>query len=93
MPLHKEQHVMQFMRETGFTYAQAAGQMDDLPFAEFVGIPYEHVKPFVTDEKKISLGTQMFKFHRWYLQKSKEEMLMFGVKYRDHNFFCGKDDF
>ena len=66
--------------------------MDDIPVTEVVGVPYEHEKPFVTKEQ-IRLGTQMFKFHNWYLLKSKEEMKMFGVKYRDQDFFRGKDHF
>jgi hypothetical protein len=37
----------------------------------------------------------MHKFHRWYLQMSKEgdPMHMFGVKYHDHEFFAREDDF
>jgi hypothetical protein len=79
----KEKHAMEFMQETGFTYEQAAKQTDDNPFAEVVGLPYEYGKPFITDDEEISLGTQMHKFYRWYLQISKEEdpLYMFGVKY------------
>ena len=36
---------------------------------------------------EISLGAQM------YLQKSKEEIYMFGIKYRDQDLFHGDDDF
>jgi hypothetical protein len=37
----------------------------------------------------------MHRFHRWYLRMSKENdpKQMFGVKYRDHDFFTGEDDF
>jgi hypothetical protein len=36
----------------------------------------------------------MHRFHSWYLQMSKEEdpMHMFGVKFRNHDFFNGEDD-
>jgi hypothetical protein len=96
VPTQKEQHATKFMRETGFTYAQVARQ-DDIPVAEVVGLPYEHGKPFVTkeeeeEEEEVNLGTQMFKFHRWYLKMLKEETHMFGVKYRDHDFFSREED-
>ncbi|KAG2620422.1 hypothetical protein PVAP13_3NG092460, partial [Panicum virgatum] len=52
-----------------------------------------HGKPFVTEEEEKSLGTQMFNLHRWYLRMAKDEGKMFGVKYRDHDFFRGEDDF
>ena len=55
--------------------------------------PFEHGKPFVTEEEEKSLGTQMFNLHRWYLRMSNDEGKMFGVKYRDHDFFRGEDDF
>jgi hypothetical protein len=37
----------------------------------------------------------MHKFYRCYLEQSKGEYknIMFGVKYRDHNFFTREDDF
>ena len=55
--------------------------------------PFQHGKPFVTEEEEKSLGTQMFNLHRWYLRMAKDEGKMFGVKYRDHDFFRGEDDF
>jgi len=55
--------------------------------------PFQHVKPFVTVEDEKSLGTQMFNFHRWYLRTSNDQEKMFGVKYRDHDFFRGEEDF
>ena len=39
------------------------------------------------------LGTQMFNLHKWYLRMLNNEMKMFGVKYRDQDFFRGEDDF
>jgi hypothetical protein len=82
------------MQETGFTYAQAAGQKY-IPVAQVVGLPYKYGKPFVTEDEEINLGTQIHRFHRWYLRMSKENdpKLMFGIKYRDHDFFTGEDDF
>ena len=50
-------------------------------------------KPFITEEEEKSLGTQMFNLHRWYLRMANDEGKMFGIKYRDHDFFRGEDDF
>ena len=55
--------------------------------------PFKHGKPFVTEEEEMSLGTQMFNLHRWYPQMSNDETKIFLVKYRDHDFYCGEDDF
>ena len=41
----------------------------------------------------MSLGTQMFDLHRWYLRMSNYETKMFLVKYRDHDFYRGEHDF
>ena len=35
--------------------------------------PFQHGKPFVTEEEEKSLGTQMFNLHRWYLRMSNDE--------------------
>ena len=43
------------------------------------------------EEEEISLGMQMYNFHRWYPRMSKKEIRMFGVKYQD--FFRGEGDF
>ena len=51
--------------------------------------PFQHGKPFVTEEEEKSLGTQMFNLHRWYLRMSNDEMKMFLVKFRDQDFFRG----
>ena len=82
----------EFLRETGFTLDQAAGTAD-IPIAEVVAHPFKLGKPLVTEEDEIKLGTQMFNLHRWYMRMSNEEMDMFGVKYRDHDFYRGEDDF
>jgi hypothetical protein len=37
-----------------------------------VGLPYKYEKLFVTEDEEINLGTQMHRFHRWYLRMSKE---------------------
>ena len=55
--------------------------------------PFQHRKPFVTEKEEKSLGTQMFNLHRWYLRMSNDEAKIFLVKYRDHDFFRGEDDF
>ena len=68
------------------------GQEEDIPVAPVV-TPFEHGKPFITEEQEMSLGTQMYNLHRWYLRMSNDELKMFGVKYRDHDFFRGEDDF
>ena len=47
---------------------QATGQDEaaEIPIAPFLP-PFEHGKPFVTEEEEKSLGTQMFNLHRWYV--------------------------
>ena len=82
----------EFLRETKLTLDQAAGTAD-IPIAEVVAHPFKLGKPLFTEEEEINLGTQMFNLHRWYMRMSNEEMDMFGVKYRDHDFYRGEDDF
>ena len=83
-----------FLSETGLTLEQATGQDEaaEIPVAPVL-TPFEHGKPFVTEEEEKSLCTQMFNLHRWYLRMSNDEGKMVLVKYRDHDFFCGEDDF
>ena len=83
-----------FLSETGLTLEQATGQDEaaEIPVAPVL-TPFEHRKPFVIEEEEKCLGTQMFNLHRWYLQMSNDEGKMFRVKYRDHDFFRGEDDF
>ena len=50
-------HEGEFLAEIGLTLAQAMGVMEDIPVAPIVDVPYEHGKPFVTDEEEMSLGT------------------------------------
>ena len=52
-------HVVEFLAETGLMLAQAMGAMEDIPVAPIVVVPYEHGKPFVTEEEKIRPGMQM----------------------------------
>jgi hypothetical protein len=89
----KEQHMTEFLEEMGFTIEQATGQDDELPIASVAVHPYEHKKPFITDEEFINLPTQMHAFHKLYLERSKVGQYTFGVKYRHHDFFHGDDDF
>ena len=86
-------HEAEFLAEIGLTLAQATGLMEDIPIAPVVNAPYEHGKPFVTEEEEVCLGTQMYNLHKWYLRMSNNETKMFGVKYCDHDFFRGEDDF
>ena len=82
-----------FLSETGLMPEQATGQEEpDIPVAPIV-TPFEHGKPFVTEEQEMSLGTQMYNLHKWYLQMSKNETIMFGVKFCDKDFFRREDDF
>ena len=83
-----------FLSETGLMLEQATGQDEaaEIPVAPVL-TPFEHGKLFVTEEEEKCLGTQMFNLHRWYLRMSNDEGKMFGVKYRDHDFFHGEDDF
>ena len=50
----------------------------------------ENLLSLRNEEKR--LGTQMFNLHRWYLRMAKDEGKMFGVKYRDNDFFRGEED-
>ena len=53
-----------FLSETVLTLEQATGQEEaDIPVAPVL-TPFEHGKPFVTEEQEISLDTQMFNLHR-----------------------------
>ena len=54
----------QFLAETGLTLEHATGQEEDIPVAPVVA-PFEHGKPFVTEEQEMSLVTQMFNLQRW----------------------------
>ena len=83
-----------FLSETRLTLEQATGQDEavEIPIAPVL-TPFEHGKLFVTEEEEKCLGTQMFNLHRWYLRMSNDEGKMFFVKYRDHDFFRGEDDF
>ena len=58
-----------------------------------VVVPYKLGQPFVTKEEEMNLGTQMYNLHKWYIRMSNDETNMFGIKYRDHDFFRGDDDF
>ena len=53
-----------FLFETGLTLEQTTGQEEaDIPVAPVL-TPFEHGKPYVTEEEEKSLGTQMFNLHR-----------------------------
>ncbi|KAG2598127.1 hypothetical protein PVAP13_5KG370600 [Panicum virgatum] len=82
----------EFFHETRFMLDQPAGTAD-IPIAIVVAHPFKLGKLLVTEEEEIKLGTQMFNIHRWYMRMSNEEMDMFRVKYRDHDFYRGEDDF
>ena len=83
-----------FLFEIGLTLEQAMGQDEAVEISvTSVLTPFEHGKPFVTEEQEKSLGTQIFNLHRWYLRMSNNEGKIFGVKYRDHDFFRREDDF
>ena len=92
--LHADLQAAIFLSETGLMLEQATGQDEaaEIPVAPVL-TPFEHKKPFVTEEEEKYLGTQMFNLHRWYLRMSNDEGKMFGVKYRDHDLFRGEDDF
>ena len=79
-----------FLSETGLTLEEATGHVEaKIPVARTI-TPFQHGKPFVTEEEEKSLGTQMFNLHRWYLRMSNDQGKIFGVKYRDHDFFRGE---
>jgi hypothetical protein len=83
----------EFLEETGFTIEQATGQDDEIPIAFIAAHPYEHGRPFVTDEEFINLPTQIHAFHKLYMECLKAGQYKFGVKYRHHDFFHVDDDF
>jgi len=77
----------------GLMLEQVEGRTEDVPRAEVVVVPYKHGKPFITYEEEINPGMQMYNLHIWYMQMSRKEMNMFGVKYPNPDFFRGEDDF
>jgi len=93
VPREPNQIQAEFLWETGLTLEQVEGRTENIPNAPVVNIPFKLGKLFVTEEEEINLGTQMFNLHRWYMRKSNDEGTMFGVKYRDHDFFRGEDNF
>ena len=93
MPREPNQIQAEFLREMGLTLEQAEGRTENIPKATVVNIPFKLEKSFVTEDEEINLGTQMFNLHRWYMCKSNDEGTMFGVKYRDQDFFLEEDDF
>ena len=57
-----------FLSETGLKLKEATGQVEaEIPVAPVLTL-FQHGKPFVTEEEKKSLGTQMFNLHRWYMR-------------------------
>ena len=55
-----------FLSKTGLTLEQATRQDEAAEILVApVLTPFEHGKPFVTEEEEKSLGTQMFNLHRW----------------------------
>jgi len=58
-----------FLSKTGLMLEQATGQVEAEIHVAPVLTPFQHGKPFVTEEEEKSLGTQMFNLHRWYLCK------------------------
>jgi hypothetical protein len=51
VPRAPNQHTAEFLLEIGLTLEQAQGRMEDIPKALVVVVPYEHGKPFATDEE------------------------------------------
>ena len=53
-----------FLSETRLTLEEAMGQVEaEIPVAPVL-TPFQHGKPFVTEEDEKSLGTQIFNLHR-----------------------------
>ena len=53
-----------FLSETRLTLEEAMGQVEaEIPVAPIL-TPFQHGKPFITEEDEKSLGTQMFNLHR-----------------------------
>ena len=54
-----------FLSKIGLMLEQTMGQVEaEIPVAAIL-TPFQHGKPFVTEEEEKSLGTQMFSLHRW----------------------------
>ena len=51
------------------------GQVEvEIPVAPVL-TPFQHGKPFVTEEEEKSLGMQIFNLHKWYLRMTKGKCL------------------
>ena len=68
-----------FLSETGLMLEEAMGHVEAKIRVARAITPFQHGKPFVTEEEEKSLGTQMFNLHKWYLRMSNDEGKMFGV--------------
>ena len=51
VPRALDQHMTEFLLETGLTLEQAQRITEDIPKVEVVAVPYEHGKPFMTYEE------------------------------------------
>ena len=51
VPRVLDQHMTEFILETGLTLEQAQRITEEIPKVEVVGVPYEHGKPFITYEE------------------------------------------
>ena len=62
-----------FLSETGLTLEEATGHVEAKILVARTITPFQHGKPFDTEEEEKSLGTQMFNLHRWYLRMANGE--------------------
>ena len=75
------------------TDVQLSADLQAAIFLSETGLILEKATGQVEAEIPVAPILTPFNLHRWYLRMSKDHGKMFGVKYRDHDFFRGEEDF
>nr|ABA98662.1 transposon protein, putative, CACTA, En/Spm sub-class [Oryza sativa Japonica Group] len=81
--------ITEFISDTGLTVDQLI-RGAPIPKAE-VAYKFELGKPLVRPEQLQSLPTQMYKFHKRYMEMSAKGREMFGARIRNPDFLQGED--
>jgi hypothetical protein len=81
--------ITEFISDTGLTVDQLVGGAP-IPKAE-VAYKFELGKPLIKPEQLQSLPTQMYKFHKRYMEMSAKGREMFGARKRNPDFLQGED--
>ena len=89
----EEQRIRSFMQGAGITRAQLMEQ-DNIPVAEAEPArTYVPGEPFLSDDKLKTIGTQMHRFHKWYMKASADGRDTIGAKIRTMDYFTRQDDY